>query len=70
MPHGDTDLGQNSYSHWLVAWWNQAISWTKAHLLAIGPLGANFDEFWIKIHSFLFMNILSKMLSATHGNIV
>ena len=28
---------------------HQAITWTNADLLKIGPLGTNFSEIWIKI---------------------
>ena len=31
---------------------HQAITWTKAHLLLIGPLGINFTEIGIKIQTF------------------
>ena len=41
----------------------QAITWTNADLLSIGPLGTNFNENGIKIWSFSFMKIHLKMLS-------
>ena len=29
MPYGHIDLGHHSFSHWLVAWWHQAIIWAN-----------------------------------------
>ena len=29
MPYGHIDLGHHSFSHWLVAWWHQAINWAN-----------------------------------------
>ena len=34
----------------------QAIIWTNAGLLLIGPLGTHFSEIWIKIQHFLYKN--------------
>ena len=34
--------------------WRQAIIWTNAGILLIGPLGTNFNEISIKIHTFSF----------------
>ena len=31
---------------------HQAITWTNADLLSIGPLGINFSEIWIKKQKF------------------
>ena len=45
-----------------VRW--QAISWTNADLLSIGPLGANLSEIQMEIHNFSFMKMHLKMLSA------
>ena len=42
----------------------QAITWTNADLLSIGPLGTNFSDIWIKCN-FSFMKMYLKMLSAT-----
>ena len=42
----------------------QAIIWTNAGILLIGPLGTNFSEILIKIHTFSFKKIHLKMLSA------
>ena len=33
--------------------WHQAITWTNADLLPIGPLGTNFIDIWIKIQNLL-----------------
>ena len=41
----------------------QAIIWTEAGILLIGPLGTNFNEISIEIHAFLFKKIHLKMLS-------
>ena len=42
----------------------QAIIWTNAGILLIGPLRTNFSEISIKIHAFSFKNIHLKMASA------
>ena len=42
----------------------QAIIWTNAGLLLIGPLGTNFSEILIELHSFSFKKMHVKMLSA------
>ena len=36
----------------LLSVWRQAITWTNAVLLSIGPLVINFSEIWIKIQNF------------------
>ena len=41
----------------------QAIIWTYAGILLIGPLGTNFSEMLIEIHAFSLKNIHLKMLS-------
>ena len=41
----------------------QAIIWTNAWILLIGPLGSNFSEMLIKIHTFSFNKMYSKMSS-------
>ena len=41
----------------------QAIIWTNAGILLIGPLGTNFIETLIEIHTFSFKKIHLKMLS-------
>ena len=42
----------------------QAIIWTNAGILLIGPLGTHFSELIIIIHSFSFNKMLLKMSSA------
>ena len=42
----------------------QAIIWTNARILLIGPLGTNFSEMFIEIHTFSFKKMHVKMLSA------
>ena len=42
----------------------QAIIWTNAGILLIGPLGTNFSEILSKIHSFSFKKMHLKMSSA------
>ena len=42
----------------------QAIIWSNAGILLIGPLGTNFSEISIEIHIFSFNKMHSKMLSA------
>ena len=34
--------------------WRQAIIWTNAGILPIGPLGTNFSEILMKTHTFSF----------------
>ena len=41
----------------------QAIIWTNAGILLIGPLGTNFSEILIAIHTFLFKKLYLKMSS-------
>ena len=41
----------------------QAITWTNVGILLIGPLGTNFSEMLIKIHTFSFEKIHLKMSS-------
>ena len=43
--------------------WHQAITWTDANLLSIGPLRTNFSELEIKIQNFLLMKMHLNMLS-------
>ena len=43
--------------------WRQAIIWTNAGILLIGPLGTNFNEILIEIHIISFKKIHSKMAS-------
>ena len=42
----------------------QAIIWTNDGILLIGPLGTNFNEILIEIHTFLFKKMHLKMSSA------
>ena len=42
----------------------QAITWTNVRILLIGPLGTNFSEILIKIHTLSFMKIYLKISSA------
>ena len=44
--------------------WRQAIIWTNAGLLLIGPLGTNFNEILIEILTFSFKKIRLKVSSA------
>ena len=41
--------------------WRQAIMWTNAGILLIGPLGINFSDILIEIHIFSFEKIHLKM---------
>ena len=41
----------------------QALIWTNVGILLIGPLGTNFSEILIKIHTFSFKKMRLKMLS-------
>ena len=42
----------------------QAIIWTNAGILLIGPLGTNFSELLIRVHTFSFKKMHMKMSSA------
>ena len=42
----------------------QAITWTNAEILLIGPLGTNFSEILIEIYTFSFKKMHLKMSSA------
>ena len=44
--------------------WRQAIIWTNAGILLIGPLGTNFSEILIGIQTFSFKKMHFKMSSA------
>ena len=47
--------------------WRQAITWTNVGILLIGPLGTNFSEILIEIHTFSFKKIHLKLSSAKWG---
>ena len=47
----------------LAPGWCQAIIWTNAGILLIRPLGINFSEILIKIHTFSFYETHLKMSS-------
>ena len=44
--------------------WHQAIIWTNAGILLIGPLGTNFSELLVEIQTFSLKKIRLKMSSA------
>ena len=48
----------------LLPEWRQAIIWTNVGILLIGPLGTQFREFLIRIHTFSFKKMHLKMPSA------
>ena len=48
----------------------QAIDWTIARILLIGPWGANFSEVLIKIHTFSLRRMHLKMSSVTMATIL
>ena len=48
----------------------QAIIWTNAGLLLIGPLGTNFSEILIEILTFSFKKMCLKVSSANSGHFV
>ena len=48
----------------------QAIIWTNAALLLIGPLWTNFSDILNKIHQFSFTNMLQKTSSRNGGHFV
>ena len=43
--------------------WRQAIIWTNAGILVIGPLGTNFSEILIEIYTFSFKKLHLKISS-------
>ena len=48
----------------------QAIIWTNAGILLIGPLGTNFSEILVEIYTFSFKKIHLKMSSGNGGHFV
>ena len=42
--------------------WRQAIIWTNAGILLIGPLGASFSEIVIEIHTFSLKNVFENIV--------
>ena len=48
----------------------EAIIWTNAGILLIGPLGTNFSEIVIEMHTFPFKKMHGKMLSVNCGHFV
>ena len=44
--------------------WRQAITWTNADFLSMGPLGVNLSEIWIKIQKFSIMKMPLKFSPA------
>ena len=58
------DFYQNFFGHkWCHHGRRQAITWTNVGILLIGPLGTNFSEMLIEIHTFSFKKINLKMSS-------
>ena len=53
-------------THWgrVTHVWRQAIIWTNAGLLLIGPFGTNFSEILIEILAFSFKKMRLKVSSA------
>ena len=49
---------------------HQAIIWTNAGILFIGPLGTNFSEILIEIHAFPFKKVHLKMSIGNGGHFV
>ena len=47
----------------LSSGWRQAIIWTSSGVLIVGPLGTDFSEVLIGIHTFSFKKMHLKMLS-------
>ena len=64
----DAYMRQQSNNHWfkngLSSGRHQAIIWTNAGILLIWPLGTNFNDILIQIHTFSFKNMRLKMSSA------
>ena len=56
-----SDIGSDNG---LLPGWHQAIIGTNAGILLIGPLGTNFSEFLIVIHTFSFKKMRLKVSSA------
>ena len=69
-PYGCPRELLNKLTHWKrvtpIIWWlspgrQQAIIWTNAAILLIGPLGTNFTEILLEIYTFLLKKIHFKM---------
>ena len=54
----------------LLPIWHQAITWTNADLLIIGPLGTNLIEIWMKIQNISISKMHWKMLSENVNHFV
>ena len=52
----------------LLPGWHQAIIWTNAGILLIGPLGTNFNEILIEIHKFSFKKSILKWRVENDGH--
>ena len=50
--------------HHLFRWWLNFIIWNNARLLSVGPLGTNLSEIGLKIQTFSYKEISSKMSTA------
>ena len=48
--------------------WHEAITWTNAGLLSIGPLGTNSSEILIKIQNFSLMKMHLKNVVSQIGD--
>ena len=59
--------GQHWSGNGLSSILRQAITWTSADLLSIGPLGTNFSEIWIKLQNFSFIKMDLKMYCLWNG---
>ena len=60
---------ENSLTYWgrvTHIWWSQAIIWTNAGILLIGPLRTNFSEVLIEIYTFSFKRV---HLKRSHGKL-
>ena len=81
----DVLISSNSYLLWLASLLNltiigsdnglspaqhQAIIWTRAGILLIGPLETNFSQILIKIYTFSFKKMHLKMSSGQCGHFV
>ena len=56
VPHIPVNWANISSGNGLSPVRRQAITWTNAHLLPIGPLRTNLSEIWIEIKKFIHQN--------------
>ena len=61
MPYGDIKLGQHWYRWWLVAWWHQAITWTKTTIHQWCLVELTWEQFHRNWSRYLFLTGVWKL---------